>query len=149
MAEPPPKDVAVPVEEPAPEGAPRASVAPRAKGWRDQLVGAELTLILVAVWLVASPLVLGYSSSDDSWVPLAGGAAVGALAILRVTGAWRTRALSVVNIAVGVALVASAPFVDAPVAGPLSQGLMGLTVVVLALVGLAGTQRGRELHGEE
>jgi hypothetical protein len=42
--------------------------------------------------------------------------------------------------------VASAPFVTAPIAGQWNQGLMGGAAIVLALVGLAGTQRGRELH---
>ena len=146
MAEPPPRDVAVPASEPAPDGAPRPTVAPRARGWRDQLVAAELTLLAVAAWLIASPLALGYDSDDDAWVPLAGGGALGVLAILRVTGAWRTRALSALSVVVGLALVIAAPLIEAPIGGSLNQGLMGGIAMVLALIGLAGTQRGRELH---
>jgi peptidoglycan/LPS O-acetylase OafA/YrhL len=146
VTQPPPEDVPVPADEPAPEGASRASVAPRGAGWRDQVVGAELTLLAVGAWLIASPLVLGYDAADDAWVPLAGGALIGAVAVLRATGAWRARALSALCIAVGAALVVSAPFVAAPIAGQWNQGLMGGAAIVLALVGLAGTQRGRELH---
>lgn len=149
MAEPPPADVPDQVEERAPEGLPRASVAPRGAGWREQLLGAEAALLAVGAWLVASPFAFDYRPGDAAWVPVAGGVLVGALAIIRVTGAWRARSLSAASIAVGCALAASAPLVEAPIGGAWNQGLMGGIVVVLALIGLAGTARGRELHGPD
>lgn len=149
MSEPPPADVNMPAEERAATGAPRASVAPRAAGWREQLLGAESVLVLAGAWLVVSPLVFGYGEGEAAWIPIAGGALVVLLAILRLTGAWRSRALSALHVATGALLAASAPLLEAPIGGALNQGLMGGIVMVLALIGLAGTQRGRELHGDD
>jgi hypothetical protein len=146
--EPPPGDVALPAEEPVPEGAPPASVAARG-GWRQELLGAEFTILLVSAWLIVSPLVIDYGEGQDAWVPVAGGAIAAALAIFRITGGWLNRPLGVLTVFVGVALLVSSPWVEAPVAGQWNQGLVGAIVIVLALIGLAGTQRGRELHPDE
>ena len=146
--QPPPGDVALPAEEPVPAGAPRASVAPRG-AWRQEVLGAEATIILLSAWLIVSPLVIDYGEGQDAWVPVAGGAVAAALAIFRITGAWRSRLLGVCSTIVGVALLASAPLVEAPVAGRWNQGLIGGILIVLALIGLAGAERGRELHPED
>jgi hypothetical protein len=146
--EPPPGDVALPAAEPAPEGAARASVAPRGR-WREEVLGAEASILLVSVWLILSPLVIDYGEGQDAWIPMVGGAIAGVLVILRITVAWRSRLLGVITFLVGVALLASAPWVEAPIAGQWNQGLGGAIVLVLALIGLAGTQRGRELHPED
>lgn len=105
--------------------------------------------MLAALWLIASPLVFDYGEGDASWNPVACGVAVGLLAILRLTGAWRSRALSFLNVAVGTWLAASAFVLEAPIGGRWNQGLLGGIVIVLALIGLWGTQRGRELHPDE
>ena len=137
----------MPVDEPAPEGAPLASSARRGD-WRGELLGAEAVLVLVGAWLVASPLVFDYNAGDAAWIPIAGGAMVALLAILRLTGAWKVRSLSILNVLIGIGLVLSAVLAEAPIGGRWNQGLMGGIVMVVALVGLAGTQRGRELHAD-
>lgn len=148
MAEPPPADVALPAEEPATAGAPRASVAPRGAGWRDQVLGADAVVALAGLWLIASPLVFDYRPEHVALNPMLAGIVVALLAIMRMTGAWRSRALALLNVAVGLWLTASAFLFEAPIGGQWNQALMGGIVVLVALVGMAGAQRGRELHPE-
>lgn len=144
-----PADVPAPADEDATASVPQASATPGRAGWRSQILGAETALAVVGLWLIASGVVLDYPADSDAWNPLVTGALVALLAILRLTGAWVVRSLSLLSIALGAWLCASAFLLEAPVAGQWNQGLMGGIVVLLSLVALEGTQRGRELHPDQ
>ena len=147
-----PADATSPADAPprgsAPSGAQRPSVAPRAHGWRDQLVATGLSSAAIGAWLVVSPVVLGYQDGDTVWNPVVSGVVVVVLSAGRVVGPWRTRAIGLILFAVGAWLALSAFLFEAPPAGQWNQASFGAAVALLALVGLAGAQRGRELAGD-
>ena len=141
----PPADA--PPDEPAPDGAALPSVAPRSRGWRDETVGTALVTAAVGIWLIVSPEVLEYGEEDATWNPIVSGVLVVAFSISRLVGSWRSRALGVILFVLGVWLALSAFLLDAPIGGQWNQASFGSIVAVLSLVGLAGSQRGRELSG--
>lgn len=136
----------IPAEESAPDGAAGPSVTPRTTGWRDETVGTALVTAIVGVWLIFSPEALGYGTGDATWNPVVGGVLVVFFSIVRLVGSWRALALGLVLFIVGAWLAVSAFIFDAPVGGQLNQGGFGAIVALLSLVGLAGSQRGRELN---
>jgi hypothetical protein len=142
----PPADA--PPDEPAPDGAARPSVAPRTWGWREEALGTALVTAAVGVWLAASPEALGYGEGDATWNPLIFGILVAVFSVARALGPWRSLALGVILFALGAWLAASSFVLDAPPAGQLNQAGFGGVVALLSLIGLAGSQRGRELAGE-
>ena len=75
---------------------------------RYDLVGSVWLSILLGLWLIVSPLVLGYDQDEDaSWLPIAAGALIVLFAILRATGV-RSAALHFLNMAVAVGLFVGA-----------------------------------------
>ena len=145
-----PQDAAAPVDEPpdepAPDGAARPSVAPRAMGWRDEAVGTALFSAVVGIWLIVSPEALGYGPDDASWNPIVCGVLIVFFSLVRATGRWSPGTLGVITFVIGAWLAISAFILDAPPAGQWNQASFGAIVALLSLVGLAGIQRGRELN---
>jgi len=136
----------IPADESAPDGAARPSVAPRSTGWRDETVGTALVTTIVGVWLIFSPEALGYGPGDATWNPVVGGVLVVFFSIVRLLGSWRTLALGLVLFIIGAWLAVSSFILDAPIGGQVNQGGFGAIIALLSLVGLAGSQRGRELN---
>jgi hypothetical protein len=73
---------------------------------RFDLVGSIWLTILVGLWLVASPLALGYEEDETAmvWIPIAAGALIALFAVLRATGV-RSVLLHFLTMAVAGALV--------------------------------------------
>jgi SPW repeat len=145
-----PSDAAPPVDEPpdepAPDGAARPSVAPRAHGWRDEAVGTGLFTAAVGIWLIVSPEALGYAPDDASWNPIVCGVLILVFSIARLVRPEVARTLAVFTFTIGAWLAVSAFLLDAPPGGQLNQAGFGGIVALLSLIGLAGIQRGRELN---
>ena len=135
-----------PADEPAPDGAARPSVAPRATGWRDQAVGTALSTAVVGIWLIVSPEALGYAPDDASWNPIVCGVLIVVFSIARLVRPEIARTLAVITFVIGAWLVISAFILDAPPSGQLNQAGFGGIVALLSLIGLAGAQRGHELN---
>ena len=115
-------------------------------GWRDETVGTALATAVVGIWLVFSPEALGYGTGDATWNPVVGGVLVAFFSVVRLFMSWRSFALGLTLFIVGAWLAVSAFILDAPVQGQFNQGSFGAIVALLSLVGLAGSQRGRELN---
>lgn len=64
--------------------------------------------MVAAAWLIIAPRVLGYSTSDPRWNDVAFGIVVAVLALIRMTGAHRSHALSLVNAMIGLWLAVTA-----------------------------------------
>lgn len=135
-----------PADEPAPDGAARPSVAPRVMGWRDETLGTALITFVVGIWLIFSPEALGYGPGDATLNPVICGVLVAVLSIGRVIGSWRSLALGVILFAIGAWLTISAFIFEAPPGGQLNQAGFGGIIALISLIGLAGSQRGRELN---
>lgn len=80
---------------------------PASRGWRQDVVGVSGIVILLGLWLVVSPVVLGYGSADATWNPVACGVAAIVLALGQAVSRVRSAALGWVLMAVGVWLFAS------------------------------------------
>ena len=96
-------------------------------------------MALLGAWMLLSPVVLDHAQTGHgAWSDVLSGAALVAMALVRVTFPVRTALLGLVNAAVGVWLVIS-PFAfqypqsaGAVIANDL---LVGIAVIVLAVVG--------------
>jgi hypothetical protein len=145
-----PADVAPPIgepsDEPAPDGAARPSVAPRVMGWRDETVGTALITAAIGVWLLFSPEALGYGTGDATINPVICGILIAVFSVGRLISSWRSFPLGVILFVLGVWLVVSAFLFEAPPGGQANQAGFGGIVALLSLIGLAGSQRGRELN---
>ena len=145
-----PQDVAPPPDAPpdesAPDGAARPSVAPRVLGWRDETVGTALVTLVIGIWLVFSPEALGYGPDDATVNVVVCGVLVVVFSVARLLGPWQSRTLGLLLVIVGAWLAVSSFLLDAPIQGQWNQGLFGLIIAMLSVVGLAGSERGRELN---
>ena len=98
-------------------------------------------VFLAGVWLATSPFVLGYRGTDDAyWNDVIVGAAIAAVALVRIAAPVATVPLSLINMGLGVWLIA-APLalkyhvgVDATVA-TWNSLIVGLSVMLLAAAG--------------
>lgn len=108
----------------------------RLRGRAETMTWSGLN-VLAGIWLIISPFVLGYSGRDATWNPIVFGAIVGVLALARFAGAFAGRALSGVNMAIGVWLFISAWWLADTTRAAWNVGIMG--VVVFALAGLAAS----------
>ena len=135
-----------PSDEPAPDGATRPSVAPRATGWREEALGTALASAAVGVWLIFSPEALGYAPEDAAWNPVVCGVLIVVFSIARAMRPQIYVPLTLITLVIGAWLAISAFILDAPPAGQWNQAAFGAIVALLSLVGLAGAQRGQELN---
>jgi SPW repeat len=95
------------------------------------------------IWLIISPFVLGYGSSDATWNPIVFGAIVGVLALVRFAGAFRAIDLSWLNMAIGVWLFISAFWLASSSQASWNVGILGVVVFVLGAWGAAPLGRSR------
>ncbi len=63
--------------------------------WHRGFVASDLLLVLLGLWLIASPFVLSYGGGDSEWVPVVSGALIALLGVAallgivpRLTAAW-------------------------------------------------------------
>ena len=145
-----PQDAAPPAgappDEPAPAGGARPSVAPRARGWRDEAAGTALASAAFGIWLIFSPEALGYGPDDAAWNPVVCGVLIVVFSIGRVLSPRNYSVLTLITFVIGAWLAISAFILDAPPAGQWNQAGFGAIVALLSLIGLAGAQRGKELN---
>jgi len=142
----PPADT--PSDEPAPDGAARPSVAPRPFGWRDETVGTAMVTLIIGVWLVFSPEALGYGPDDATVNVVVCGVLVSVFSVARLIGPWRSRTLGLLIFLIGAWLAVSSFLLEAPIEGQCNDDLYAGIIALLALIGLAGSERGRELNPE-
>lgn len=115
--------------------------------WRDQVAGASGLNFLLGTWLIGSPFALVYGDGDAVWNPIASGVVLAAVALVRVSGAYRQSWLSGVNVLVGAWLFASAFWLtDAPAAAWNSM-ICGAGAMALALWSFSASETGRALDG--
>ena len=93
--------------------------------------GSGWVNILLGIWVIISPFVLGFESPKGIWNNVTIGAAVGILSILRVT--MRQPAWSWVNLFLGVWLVISPFVLLLGVAAMWNNVALGIIVAALAL----------------
>jgi hypothetical protein len=123
--------------------APAADPSPRFyRDWRGAVAAAGILSLAAGVWLIVSPLVLDYVAGDSKLIPMIAGAIVAFLALVRMA-LWRAEWLSVINILVGVFLVASGFWFAESPAASWNAWLLGAAVVVLALLSIDATEEGR------
>jgi len=97
-----------------------------------QITTASFVNFLAGIWLIAAPFVLSYGLQAARTNDIILGVVVGVLALIRVYTPVQTAALSVVNIILGIWLVAS-PFVLRYTASIPTYNDIVLGIVVLAM----------------
>ncbi len=116
---------------------------PRSQGgWRDEVADVSSLNVLAGIWLVISPWVLGYTTADSRWNVIVIGAVVGALALARVAGAYRSSGLSWINALSGVWLFVSAFWLASSTQAIWNALLTGALVFVLAIWSAATSEEG-------
>jgi hypothetical protein len=107
--------------------------------WRSEIRGASGANVLAGLWLVISPLLLGYAPDDPVAHDMAIGAAIALLAAVRIAVAiWRP-VLSWINAALGLWLLAATLWLAESATAAWNEGLVGAVVVVLAALSAAAT----------
>ena len=97
--------------------------------------------VLVGVWLVIAPWVLGYWRTDPRWNDVACGVVVGALAARRATAPFRAVWLSWINALVGAWLFVAAFTIDRSVTAGWNDAVAGVVVFLLAVSSITASQR--------
>ena len=100
--------------------------------WPEVVVVASGINVLAGIWLLVAPYVL--PGLAPAWNEIVCGAVIFVLALTRVTVAWRVPALSYVNAAMGTALMITGFWSNATTGAVVSDVLVGLAVVLLALL---------------
>jgi hypothetical protein len=107
--------------------------------WRRGFLASNGLLILLGLWLAASPFVLSYGSGDEKWLPVLAGtliAAAGVLALAelvpRLAAAWGAIGVAVCLFVGGLVLADSA-------AASWNAAVGGALVVFLAIAAAAAS----------
>jgi hypothetical protein len=103
-------------------------------GWRHFVAATSGLNVLAGAWLVAAPWILPYQARDPWWNDVIFGLVVMILAGVRARGAFRATGLSLVNLALGGWLLASAFWLDKTSTASANDIVLGLVVLVLALL---------------
>jgi SPW repeat len=107
------------------------------------VVGVDGVVVLLGVWLVASPFVLDYQTGDASWNPIACGAAAAVVALGQTFGPVRTSRPGLILMAIGTWLFASGFWLEASSQASWNAWGAGALMLFLGCVGVAATQAGR------
>jgi len=99
--------------------------------------------LLAGLWLIVSPLVLGYVAGDSRINPIVAGALIAFLALLRLVGAFGAEWLAWIKVAVGAWLFASGFWLAESPAASWNAWLLGIAVIMLALLSIDATEEGR------
>jgi hypothetical protein len=105
---------------------------PPARDWRSDIIGFSGLNVLAGIWLIIAPWVLGYSARDPRWNDVGFGIIVGVLALTRVSGAYRTEALSWINLLIGAWLVVACFTIDFTARASWNDVILGVIVFLLA-----------------
>lgn len=113
-----------------------------ARDWRQDVAGVDAIVVVLGLWLIASPFALGYGTDDATWSP----AVSGAVAIMLAVGQTIRRARSAtpgwILMVIGVWLFASGFWLaDSSQASWNALGA-GTLMFFLGSVSVAATQRG-------
>jgi hypothetical protein len=111
----------------------RADYLRRPGDWRQTVAGASGANAVVGVWLVLSPFLLGYGDEDPVWNPIVAGAAVAAIAGVRVGLARRAHWLSWINALIGAWLFLSGFWLAESDQAQLNAWIAGVVVLLLAM----------------
>lgn len=120
---------------------PAASPIPR--DWREDVVGVDGIVVLLGAWLLASPVVLGYSTGDAAWNPVVCGAVAIVLALGQTIRRVRSSMPGWILMAIGVWLfVGGFWLADSPQASWNARGA-GALMFFLGSVSVSATLRPR------
>lgn len=98
---------------------------------RDEVIGLSGLTALAGLWLLASPVLLGYSSDDPALLDAVTGVLIMSFALIRVGGAFRSTWPSLVNIALGLWVFLGIPLADTAAAA-MNHLFVGAFVVLFA-----------------
>ena len=108
--------------------------------WRERAAIAGGLNVVAGIWLIASPWVLGFADADPVWSAVLVGAAVAALACLRLVAALRISELGWMNALLGVWTAAAAFWLYDTSDGAWNSFVVGLVVFVLGLASAAASE---------
>ena len=113
---------------------------PVPRDWRQDVVGVSGIVIILGVWLVISPLVLGYRTGDATWNPIICGVIAAAVALGQTIGRVRSSTPGLILMAIGLWLLASGFWLaDSSEASWNARGA-GALMFFLGSVSVAATQ---------
>jgi hypothetical protein len=107
--------------------------------WRRGFLASNGLLILLGLWLLASPFLLSYGTGDEKWLPAVGGTLIAIAGVLSLAGVVPRVAAAWSAIAVAVCLfVGGLVLADSTVAS-WNAAVGGALVVFLAIVAAAAS----------
>ena len=111
--------------------------------WRTEILASGVLNALLGVWLIASPIVLGYDVDDPAWHDAIVGAAIAAIAVARlVTRPWRSW-MGWLNAGVGLWLLAGVFWRAESAAASWNDAIVGALVAALGAMAAAATDEAR------
>jgi SPW repeat len=112
------------------------------RDWRQDVVGVDAIVVVLGLWLIASPFVLGYATDDATWNPVISGTVAIMLAVGQTTRRVRSMTPGWILMVIGVWLFASGFWLgDSSQASWNALGA-GTLMFFLGSVSAAATQRG-------
>jgi hypothetical protein len=114
-----------------------------AASWRTEILGSGVLNVLLGVWLIASPIVLGYHGGDPGWHDAIIGAAIAVVAVARlITRPWRAW-MGWLNAGLGLWLLAGVFWRAESAAASWNDAIVGALVAALGAVAAAATDEAR------
>ncbi len=115
---------------------------PRAT-WRSEIRGASGANALAGIWLIVSPFVLAYRSTDPVWTQLTVGAVITGLALVRTTrGLWKAW-MSWANAVFGAGVFVLSAWVADSTPARWNGIVAGAFVAVVAVLSASATESAR------
>ena len=114
---------------------------------RSEIVRAGFANVVLGLWLVASPFVLGYASGDPRWHDAVAGALIAVTAVTRLRVRPRIAGLAWVNVVIGAWVFAAAFWLAESAIASWNEAIVGALVAVLAAVAGSATESARRVRG--
>lgn len=111
--------------------------------WRTEILASGVLNVVLGIWLIASPVVLGYGAGDPALHDASVGAAIAAIALARLVTRPRRSWMGWLNAGLGLWLFAGALWRAESATASWNDAIAGALVVALGCIAAAATDEAR------